>query len=196
MRKVHGAIAVPITVGLLVAVTAGCTSTIAASTNATRSTTAASTGATPTSTNTGTATVAAGTSAAGSGTATSAATTAATTAAPSTQAATRPSSGAASASGTGAPFPGIFDITTWAQYRKVQASVAQGHQPWRLDPEMVVSEWMAGRQWLPAPAEHQVDADTFQMIAPGTSEVYTVHGTRPDPSSDTPVWVITSITHT
>lgn len=91
-------------------------------------------------------------------------------------------------------FPGIWDITTWQAYRAAQASVVQGHQPWLLDPESVVRAWAAS-QWSPAPAVHQVTANTFQVTKPGTNVVYTVRGTCPDPTSAAAIWVITAISH-
>lgn len=94
---------------------------------------------------------------------------------------------------TQAPFPGIWDITTWAQYRATQAAVLQGHQPWLLDPSMVVSAW--AHQWQPVPPVQQVSANVFQVVKPGTKVTYTIHGTVPDPKSEAPIWVITSIAH-
>ena len=93
-----------------------------------------------------------------------------------------------------AAFPGIWDITSWSEYRAAQASVMQGHQPWLLDPESVVQAWAAG-QWTTVPPVHQIAADTFQLTKPGTHVIYTVRGTRPDPTSAAPIWVITAITH-
>lgn len=93
-----------------------------------------------------------------------------------------------------AAFPGIWDITSWQAYRAAQASVLQGHQPWLLDPESVVRAWAAS-QWTTVPAVHQIAADTFQLVKPGTNVIYTVRGTCPDPKSAAPIWVITAITH-
>jgi hypothetical protein len=42
---------------------------------------------------------------------------------------------------------------------------------------------------------HQVSANVFQVVEPGTSITYTMHGTCPDPDSSAPIWVITSISH-
>jgi hypothetical protein len=101
-------------------------------------------------------------------------------------------SGGPSASPT-APFPGIWDITSWPQYRAAQAAVEQGHQPWLLDPEMVVQAWAA--RWAPNLPVRKVAADTYQVTEPGTHVLYTVRGTRPDPTGPAPIWVITQITH-
>lgn len=109
-----------------------------------------------------------------------------------TTAAAAPSTSSTATAST--PFPGIWDITSWQAYRTAQASVTQGHQPWLLDPESVVSAW--AHRWTPVPTVHQVAADTFQVTEPGAHTVYTIKGTRPDPDSATPIWVITSITHT
>ncbi|HWG27592.1 hypothetical protein [Actinospica sp.] len=98
------------------------------------------------------------------------------------------------AAAASAAFPGIWDITSWKAYRAAQASVEQGHQPWLLDPELVVSAW--AHRWTPVPAVRQIAPDTFQVTEPGTSVIYTIRGTRPDPNSATPIWVITAISHT
>lgn len=122
----------------------------------------------------------------GCGTAAAAAPAAPTTTAPPSK--TLPPSASASAA-----FPGIWDITSWQQYREAQRSVEQGHQPWLLDPELVVQAW-AARWALDIPVQ-KVAADTFQVTKPGTHVVYTIRGTRPDPTGPAPIWVITQITH-
>jgi hypothetical protein len=91
------------------------------------------------------------------------------------------------------PFPGIWDITSWPQYTAAQQSVEQGHQPWLLNPALVVQAWAS--QWTPAPTPRQIATDTFQVTKPGTNTVYTIHGTRPVSTGPAPIWVITSITH-
>lgn len=93
------------------------------------------------------------------------------------------------------PFPGIWDITSWQQYRTMQAAVAQGHQPWLTDPASVVAAWAAS-QWQPTPAVKKISTNVFQVTKPGTTTVYTIHGIVPDPGSGPAIWVITSITHT
>ena len=93
-----------------------------------------------------------------------------------------------------AAFPGIWDITSWQAYRAAQASVEQGHQPWLLDPASVVRAWAAS-QWTTVPTVHQITADKFQLTKPGTTVLYTVRGTRPDSTGPAPIWVITAITH-
>ena len=97
---------------------------------------------------------------------------------------------------TQAPFPGIWDIATWTQYRAMQAAFLQGgHQPWLLHSSMVVSAWAASLGWQPTPAVHQVSPNVFQVVKPGTTITYTIQGTCPDPASSAPIWVITSISH-
>jgi hypothetical protein len=91
-----------------------------------------------------------------------------------------------------APFPGIWDITSWQAYRTAQASVEQGHQPWLLDPASVVRAW-AGSTWGTAPTVRQIGSDTFQLTEPGGTVVDTIRGTRPVPTGAAPIWVITSI---
>ncbi|HET9168540.1 MAG TPA: hypothetical protein VFN97_03855 [Actinospica sp.] len=177
MRKtVHGAVTVPIAAALLIAA-AGCSGgTTTAAAGPTHST--ASSAAAPT---TATATPSGGTTA-----------TAGTSSQP--RSSSPAASATASSGDTSEPFPGIWDITSWEQYRKVQAAVEQGHQPWRLDPVSVVDAWAA--QWGPVNLPvRQVGPDTYQVVKPGTHVTYTVRGTRPDPSGPAPIWVITSITH-
>jgi hypothetical protein len=106
---------------------------------------------------------------------------------------TAPTTGAATTS-VSTPFPGIWDITSWQAYRTAQTAVEQGHQPWLLDPASVVRAWAASR-WTTAPAVRQITADSFQLTEPGTTVVFTVRGTRPDPTGAAPIWVITAITH-
>ena len=104
---------------------------------------------------------------------------------------TTPSS--TSPQGTEAPFPGIWDITSWQQYTAAQKSVEQGHQPWLLDPASVVSAW--AHRWNPVPPVVRITSDEFQVTQPGTTTVYTIRGTRPVSTGPAPIWVITSITH-
>jgi hypothetical protein len=171
VRVLHGAVAAPIIVGLLI-VTSGCADTIAAA---------------PVPTHTGAPSTTTATSPAPSRTGTSSSTSQPTT--------IPTASASATVSATAsAAFPGIWDITSWPAYRAAQAAVEQGHQPWLLDPESVVAAW-AAQKWTPAPAVHQIGTDAFQVTAPGTDVLYTIRGTRPDPSGPAPIWVITSITH-
>ena len=90
------------------------------------------------------------------------------------------------------PFPGIWDITSWQQYRTFQASVAQGHQPWLTDPASVVAAWAADSVSATPPV-HQIATNVYQVTKPGTTTVYTIHGIVPDPGSGPAIWVITSI---
>ena len=173
MRKINGVVAVPITACLLLAAV-GCSSIAAAAPATVKSSKAATTNLTS--------------NVKGSGTSTPAPT---STPAQTTQAAQTTT---ATPSQKQAPFPGIWDITTWAQYRAFQAAVEQGHQPWLLNPPMVVSAWAAAT-WQPVPAVRQVSANVFQVVEPGTSITYTIHGICPDPKSSAPIWVITSISH-
>jgi hypothetical protein len=170
MRKViSGAFAVPITAAVLIAA-AGCSGS---------STTSAA--ATPTHSATGVASTFA--------------TTTQPQSTPSTQQSTTSAEPVSdSSTSTDKPFPGIWDITSWKQLYATEAAVSQGHQPWLLDPSMVVQAWAA--QWgNPDLPVRQVGADTFQVVKPGTNTTYTIRGTRPDPKNASPVWVITSITH-
>ena len=172
MRKVNGVVAVPITACLLLA-TVGCSSLAAAAPATVNYSTAATTNLTSNAKGVGTATPA------------PTSTPAKTTEATQTATATQPQKQA--------PFPGIWDITTWEKYRDMQESVRQGHQPWLRNPSMVVQAWAA--QWQPMLPVRQVSANVFQVVEPGTSITYTVHGICPDPDSSAPIWVITSISH-
>jgi len=120
-------------------------------------------------------------------------------AATSTSSAASPSSAASHAGTASAPrssassaFPGIWDITSWQQYREAQAAVEQGHQPWLLDPVSVVQAWAA--RWAVNLPVRKLAADTYQVAEPGTHVAYTIRGTRPDPTGPAPIWVITRIT--
>ncbi|HTJ69077.1 MAG TPA: hypothetical protein VL551_16195 [Actinospica sp.] len=169
MRKIiSGAVAVPITAALLIAAT-GCSGSSATS------------AAAPTHSATGVATAAAAPPSSAAASATQ------------QQSATSAEPVSDSSGGTGKPFPGIWDITSWKQLYAMEASVSQGHQPWLLDPSMVVQAWAA--QWKVNLPVRQVGPDTFQVVKPGTNTTYTVRGTRPDPTNASPIWVITSITH-
>ena len=187
MPKFTGAFAAPFTAGLLLVTIAGCTS-------------ASTTTAAATQTGRGDVTTAA-VSGTASGTSSSS---------PSTPASTQPSTSAPAATptpsgppasstpsqppGENTPFPGIWDITSWAQYTAAQKALEDGeHQPWLLNAAMVVQAWAS--RWNPVPTVHQIAADTFQVTQPGTNTVYTIRGTRPIPRGPAPIWVITSITH-
>lgn len=165
MHRFKGAIAAPIMVGLFMAV-AGCGAAAAAS---------------------GTSHSAALTSGAGSRAA-------AVARVGPVSSPTRSAPPVSSQSGTASTaFPGIWDITTWQAYRAAQASVLQGHQPWLLDPELVVRAWAS--QWTSAPVVRKITANTFEVTTPGTNVVTTVRGICPDPTSAAPIWVITAISH-
>ena len=87
-------------------------------------------------------------------------------------------------------FPGIWDITGWPQYWAMQyAWLSGGHQPWRVNPPMVVEAWANSRGYTGA-AIRQVDVATFNVTESGGT-THTVTGTRP--VSVPGPWVITTI---
>lgn len=174
MRTFRGAFAAPVMVGLLITAT-GCGAASAPS--APLTTTATSTAQRPSST-------AASPSSAASHVSTASAP---ASSRPPSQPSPRPSASASSA------FPGIWDITSWEQYREAQAAVEQGHQPWLLDPVSVVQAWAS--RWAPNLPVSKIADDTYRVTEPGTQVVYTIRGTRPDPTGPAPIWVITQITH-
>ncbi len=89
-------------------------------------------------------------------------------------------------------FPGIWDITSWPRYWATQYSwLSGGHQPWRVDPPMVV-EAGANSHGDTDAAIHQVTASTFTVTQPGRITA-TVTGTRP--VSVPGPWVITRISY-
>jgi hypothetical protein len=81
-----------------------------------------------------------------------------------------------------ATFPGIWDITSWTQYWGSQYSVNNGHQPWLMNPAMVVEAWARGK-WQTAPVIRQVTEPS--------GRIDTVTGTRPVTVPGP--WVITGI---
>ena len=89
-------------------------------------------------------------------------------------------------------FPGIWDITSWPQYWAMQyAWLSGGHQPWRVNPPMVVQAWANSYGYTDAVIT-PVNASTFKVTEPG-GKTHTVTGTRP--ASVPGPWVITTITH-
>lgn len=116
---------------------------------------------------------------------------AATPTAPSTSPSTATAAPASTGGASSPPFPGIWDITTWQQYRTDQAAVEQGHQPWLLDPLSIVQAWAS--DWTPTPTITKTG--TYQLTKPGTDTLYTINLTCPDPHSPAPIWVITAINH-
>ncbi len=89
-------------------------------------------------------------------------------------------------------FPGIWDITSWRQYWAMQYEwLSGGHQPWRVNPSMVVQAWAASSGHT-APVIRQVNASTFTVTEPG-GKTDTVTGTRP--ASVPGPWVITAISY-
>lgn len=89
-------------------------------------------------------------------------------------------------------FPGVWDITSWRQYWAAQASVEQGHQPWRLSASGVVNAWAAG--WASGATVTKTGTDTFQVTKPG--QVATVTVTRPVSTGPAQIWVISHISYT
>jgi hypothetical protein len=90
-------------------------------------------------------------------------------------------------------FPGIWDITSWQQYWDVQYSVNNGHQPWLINPAMVVEAW-ARSKWPTTPVIHQVSQNTFRVTEP-SGRIDTITSVRlvsvPVPGP----WVITKIVY-
>ncbi len=87
-------------------------------------------------------------------------------------------------------FPGVWDITSWPRYWAMQYSwLSGGHQPWRVNPPMVVEAWANSRGYTGA-AIRQVDVATFKVTESGGT-THTVTGTRP--VSVPGPWVITTI---
>ena len=93
-----------------------------------------------------------------------------------------------------APFPGIWDITSWPRYWKAQYAWASGQQPGMDNPQEVVQTWAASGRWRPLPAIQQTGPGTFTLTAPGTGTMLgTVSGTRPVAVPGP--WVITHVTY-
>ncbi len=91
-------------------------------------------------------------------------------------------------------FPGIWDITSWHQYWAAQVAVENGHQPWLINPAMVVSAW-ASRRFASQPSIRQVGPNTFLVTDTGLDRVIIVTGTRPVPAGQVSPWVITSVVY-
>ncbi len=93
------------------------------------------------------------------------------------------------------PFPGIWDIRTWAQARAVQQAVDDGHQPWRTDPAQVVAAYTRA-VLLPGSAQplvRQVGPHTFQVRKPGGEVIATVQVTQPLRQGPGGIWVVTHV---
>jgi len=86
-------------------------------------------------------------------------------------------------------FPGVWDITSWAQYWATQYAWLNGHQPWLSVPSLVVQAWAAG--YGSGAVVRQVSANTFQVSLPD-GKTRMVTGVRP--VSVPGPWVITEIT--
>jgi hypothetical protein len=93
-----------------------------------------------------------------------------------------------------APFPGIWDITSWRQYWTTQSAVERGHQPWLLNPAMVVQAWASGR-WTVQPTIRQAGPNVFKVTEPGMDKVVIVSGTRPVRAGPAQIWVITRVVY-
>lgn len=178
MRMFRGAVLAPIMVGLVITA-AGCGTTAAVAQGRPSTYTAPPASSTPASQ--------------GNTNPTSSAVSPSSTAGSTSKSPSSPPPVSPSSVSPSSAFPGIWDITSWEQYRATQASVEQGHQPWLLDPASVVQAW--AHRWNPVPPVRQIKTDTFQVTEPGTNVVYTIRGTRPDPTGSAPIWVITQITH-
>ena len=87
-------------------------------------------------------------------------------------------------------FPGIWPVSGWPQYWKLQYSWNNGHQPWQADPAMVVQAWARSR-WGGTPVVRKMGANTFKVTGPG-GQVYIVAGARPVTVPGP--WVITTVT--
>ena len=88
-------------------------------------------------------------------------------------------------------FPGVWDVTSWRQYWAAQASVEQGHQPWRLSASGVVHAWAAA--WASGATVTQTGPATFRVTKPG--QVATVTVTRPVRTGPAQIWVISNISY-
>lgn len=92
------------------------------------------------------------------------------------------------------PFPGIWDVHTWAQARELQDAVEQGHQPWRCGPDQLVTLYAQQVLHLTQPVVRRVDASTFTVATPGRGVVATISVTQPFTGRTCGIWVITSVT--
>lgn len=94
------------------------------------------------------------------------------------------------------PFPGIWDVHTWAQAREFQDSVEQGHQPWRCGPDRLVALYAEQVLHLAQPVIRRVDALTFTVATPGRGVVASISVTQPFTGRTCGIWVITDVTKT
>jgi Protein of unknown function (DUF4232) len=93
------------------------------------------------------------------------------------------------------PFPGIWDVRTWEEARKLQDAVENGHQPWRCGPDRLVALYAEQVLQVAEPVIRRVDASTFTVTGPGDGVVATISVTQPFKGKPCGIWVITSVTN-
>ncbi len=95
---------------------------------------------------------------------------------------------------TATPFPGIWDIRTWQQARRLQDGVDNGHQPWRCGPDRLVTLYAQQILHVAQPVVRRVDPVTFSVTRPGQGLIATVTVTQPIRQGNCGIWVITNVT--
>jgi hypothetical protein len=102
------------------------------------------------------------------------------------------------AHGSTAPFPGIWDVSTWDQAFSLQAALDEGHQPWRCSASGLVTRY--ARQVLlpgsPQPTVRQVGPRAFQVLDASSALVATVRLAQPVNQGSCGLWVITRVDRT
>ena len=88
-------------------------------------------------------------------------------------------------------FPGVWDITSWPQFWRMQAEFNDGHQPWRASRMMVVQSWAVAN--LPDSSVTQISSDVYRVVQDSSGRQAVISGVRPVDTGQARLWVITRI---
>jgi hypothetical protein len=92
-----------------------------------------------------------------------------------------------------AVFPGIWPFSSQQQARDAQRAVADGHQPWLLDPRSVVSSFASSALSVERPSVSRIDPATYRVTGSGMPDVLRVEVAQPVVHGTGGIWMVTRV---
>jgi len=86
---------------------------------------------------------------------------------------------------------GLWPVRTLEQARELQERADAGHQPWLLSPELVSTSYAAAAYGIPGAVTRRVGPAAYDVGAPGSEWVATLHLAQPVRQGAGGIWVIT-----
>jgi hypothetical protein len=89
------------------------------------------------------------------------------------------------------PMVGLWPARTLGYARMLQDGADAGRRPWLLSPELVSTSYAAATYGIPDPVTRQVGPAAYDVGAPGSEWVATLHLAQPVRQGAGGIWVIT-----